>query len=126
MNTAVNIGADGAKVRVLAGVLLAFFSFFLLVLLVGLGAERWLRLLLLPPSWGALLCFLQARARVSVFHARRGQRDMGLGREPVADVDERRGLEERARRLLLVSLAGAVVCTVLGALVPPLQRVPFG
>lgn len=103
-----NIGEDGAKVRLLFGLIFVFFSLVLPILFIGLETARLWRLLLLPSAWAAVLYLLQARARVCFFLACQGLADDGEGPRPATDAD---ALLRRAIVIALWSLAAALAIT---------------
>jgi hypothetical protein len=107
-----NIGEDGAKVRIMIGVIFTFFSLFLPILLIGLEQGIHWRALLVLPSWGAILSFLQARSRVCFFLGRRNQCDFGQGHHPV-DSAMAAPLRRRGNIQALIALVGALAYTAI-------------
>ena len=103
-----NIGTDGAKVRLLFGLIFVFFSLVLPILLIGLETARAWRLILVPPAWAAVLFLLQARARLCFFLACQGLEHFGGGTQPASDADT---LRRRGITMALWSLAAALAYT---------------
>ena len=115
-----NIGTDGAKVRLLFGLIFVFFSLVLPILLIGLETARAWRLLLVPPAWAAVLFLLQARARLCFFLACQGLANFGEGTQPAPDADVD-ALRRRGIVMALWSLAAALAYTA-AVLALPLPR----
>jgi fatty acid desaturase len=56
-----NISPRERKKRLISGLLAFLFALAILILLLVLGADRWWRLLLFFPFWGATIGFFQWR-----------------------------------------------------------------
>ena len=94
------------------------------VLLIGLlmsGAPALLRLIVLFPTWGGMLSWLQARRRFCAAFAMAGISNFAdgeTGRQAVADPAARRADVHATVRLTRDSFALAVVVTITAALLP--------
>lgn len=85
------------------------------VLLTAEASRGW-RWLLVLPLYGSALGFLQARARICVHLAMRGQRDLDHGPELVADALERARTRRRALAIAAQALVIAFGLTVVAVL----------
>ena len=100
---ACNIGASEIRRRKLSAFGAFFGALALFVILVGIGAPAWARLLLILPIMGGTVSWLQARRRFCVAYALAGVTNFGAdetARSMVVDPAQR-DLDRRATRSLL-------------------------
>lgn len=113
MGRAVNIGAGGVRQRKALGLLLFLASIAAFIYLYAQEVPKTWRLLLFFPLFGAALGLLQARERVCVVLASSSRRNMDGGEEAIADRALDRSLRSASGRILILSIAAALVVAFL-------------
>jgi hypothetical protein len=106
-----NIGPQGRRNHLIAGLAALAIGLILDVVLISVGLEsRWFSGLFVP-FWIATLSLLQARAAISVRLAVRNARNMDAGETPVDDEHEAVRLRAQARRIHFEAMVAATILT---------------
>lgn len=109
-----NIRRRARRLRMVAGVLSLIAAGMLAFALWEQGADRWWRVLVLPPLQFGLMGILQSRQGVCAAYALLGIWECPTGTaQKIPDPHIENQFKERAKRLLLVSLA--LSCSLLAA-----------
>ena len=108
-----NIGPRERRRRVQGGIIMLGATVALAGVLLGSGAPRVWRTLILLPAAGAFLGFFQANAQTCVALAARGTKNMDLGDEPVADSEMLARMREQSRKVYRKTLLAAVIVTAI-------------
>src|SRR5512134_638754 len=113
-----NIGPNGRRGRVIAGVALLVVGLVAATLLVVGGVDRGARLAVFAPFLGAAIGLLQARDHTCVMLAARNQCDIDRSVGAIADPWLAGQLRRQAREVLLESVVVAAFLTGLVLLLP--------
>lgn len=107
-----NIGPRQRRRRIRIGVALLVLGGVLAGLLLGLHAERALRLVVAAPFIAGSICLFQVRARTCVVFAARKVKNMDEGEVPVTDSRELQTLLRQARLVWIQGFSLGIVLTV--------------
>jgi hypothetical protein len=106
-----NIGPRQRRRRLIGGAGLLALGAIAAALLLGFGAQRAWRILVLLPVWGGALGLLQVREKTCVALAARGVRNMDGGDETIDDPVVLAQMRRQARRVHTRAALLAVVVT---------------
>jgi len=106
-----NIGPRQRRRRIRTGSTLLVLGVALTAGLIGLEAERALRVLAILPFMAGSITLFQVRARTCVVFAARKVKNMDQGEVPVTDSRELEALQRQARTVWLQGVALGVVLT---------------
>lgn len=107
-----NIGPGVRRHRLLQGVTMLMMGIGVALMLFGLRAGPYFRLLVFVPLWLGALGLLQWRAHTCVGLAERGERDLGSGPEPIADPAARARVKRQADVIARTALVFAGLGTL--------------
>lgn len=107
-----NIGPRQRRRRIRIGVVLLLLGAVMAGLLVGMHAERALRLVVALPFIAGSIGLFQVRARTCVVLAARKVKDMDQGEVPVTDSRELQTLLRQARLVWIQGIAVGVALTI--------------
>jgi hypothetical protein len=108
-----NIGPRQRRRRIRTGSVLLALGVVLAGVLIGLQAERALRVLTLVPFAAGGVTLFQVRARTCVVFAARKVKNMDQGEVPVTDSRELQTLQRQARKVWLQGFGLGLVLTAL-------------
>lgn len=108
-----NIGPRQRRRRIRIGVALLLLGVALAGLLLGVHAERMLRVVVAAPFIAGSITLFQVRARTCVVFAARKVKNMDQGEVPVTDSRELETLLRQARLVWIQGIALGVVLTAL-------------
>jgi hypothetical protein len=112
-----NIGPRQRRRRIRTGAILLAIGVLVTGVLLGVHAERALRLVASVPFMAGSVTLFQVRARTCVVFAARKVKNMDQGEVPVTDARELQALERQARRVWMQGIGAGVVLTAVALLV---------
>jgi hypothetical protein len=112
-----NIGPRQRRRRIRMGSILLALGVALAGVLIGLGAERALRVVTLVPFAAGSIGLFQVRARTCVVFAARKVKNMDQGEVPVTDSRELETLQRQARTVWLQGLGLGLALTAVAVAV---------
>jgi hypothetical protein len=116
-----NISAEERRKRLRMGVTMFVLSLAVLGVLLATGASRWWRMPLFFLFAAAATGFFQWRDKTCIKYAARDSRKLGDAEEKIVDRAELAQVRRQARRVLIQSIAAAVVLTCIALVLPSLM-----